>query len=505
MSNVKKVNINNCIGVRTLQLLFACLAIFWGGLPVYAAGVTIITHGWNPSSGAPVWLESMRDAIAEKHLAGEKSYGKITVTKQEGSLIAACAPWDFDAATGSTGEIIVVLDWSAVANHLLGGPSVQDIAAVVIDKIVSSQNGKRPLAELPIHLIGHSRGGGMGSELARLLGERGIVVDHLTTLDPHPLTNADIQPFFSPAVIDTPAAIYENVIFADNYMQTGEYPEGIPISGAINRVWKELAGGYYDNGAPFSGHRNVYLLYQGTIDAGNPVYNGEATMEQAERAKWFSTEEEAGDRAGFAFSRIKATNPRPADGLHRNALFRGAGSRIAVWGNHSLWPNIADVQLIHDGEILESGQRMVRRGDEITLRMVISDHDSGGEIRVYFDRDRNPYNGNDLAAAEAVISYTAGDNFQEKIALINTSRFTAGTGMFIRISIADGSFTRFFYAPAQLSISENFLDNAIIILRIMADLPVPVTADLPGDMDGDQKTSIAEALYLLQKTAGLRD
>jgi len=128
MSNVKKVNINNCIGVRTLQLLFACLAIFWGGLPVYAAGVTIITHGWNPSSGAPVWLESMRDAIAEKHLAGEKSYGKITVTKQEGSLIAACAPWDFDAATGSTGEIIVVLDWSAVANHLLGGPSVQDIA-----------------------------------------------------------------------------------------------------------------------------------------------------------------------------------------------------------------------------------------------------------------------------------------------------------------------------------------------------------------------------------------
>lgn len=493
------------MGIRAMQVLLACLAIFWGGLPACAAGVTIITHGWNPSSDAPVWLESMRDAVAEKYLGGEKNYGKITVTGQGDSLSAVCAPWDFEVAMGSAGEIIVVLDWSAVANHLLGGPSAQEVAAAVVDRIVISQNGKRPLAELPIHLIGHSRGGGMVCELARLLGERGIVVDHLTTLDPHPLTSTDAQPFFPPPVIDTPAAIYENVVFADNYMQTGEYPEGIPISGAMNRVWGKLVGGYYDNGAPFPGHRNVYLLYQGTIDVGNPVYNGEAVMEQDERAAWFSPDEQAGDRVGFACSRIKATVPRPADGLHKDVLLGGAGNRAPVWGSNSVWPNIADMQLIHDGEVLESGQRVVRRGDEITLQMVISDHDSGGEIRVAFDRDRNPYNDNDLATAEAAVSYTAGDSFLEKTTIINTSMFTAGTEMFIRGSIADGSRTRFFYAPAQLSISENFLDNAITILRIMANLPVPGTAVLPDDMDGDQKTGIAEALYFLQKTAGLRD
>jgi hypothetical protein len=48
-------------------------------------------------------------------------------------------------------------------------------------------------------------------------------------------------------------------------------------------------------------------------------------------------------------------------------------------------------------------------------------------------------------------------------------------------------------------------DNAITIFRIMANLPVPCAAVLSDDMDGDQKTGIAEALYFLQKTADLRD
>jgi hypothetical protein len=140
-----------------------------------------------------------------------------------------------------------------VADHLTGGPTAQAVAAAVIDKLVTGQNGKHPLAELPIHLIGHSRGGGMVCELARLLGERGIVVDQLTPLDPHPLTASDPQPVFPlSAVIDTPAAIYLNVVFADVYSQTNAYTMGEHLAGGYNRLWGALTGGYYNNAAASS-------------------------------------------------------------------------------------------------------------------------------------------------------------------------------------------------------------------------------------------------------------
>lgn len=38
--------------------------------PGRADGVTIITHGWNPSGVAPVWMASLRDAIATNFLGG---------------------------------------------------------------------------------------------------------------------------------------------------------------------------------------------------------------------------------------------------------------------------------------------------------------------------------------------------------------------------------------------------------------------------------------------------
>ena len=50
--------------------------------------------------------------------------------------------------------------------------------------------GGRPLAQLPLHLIGHSRGGSVVTEMARLLGAQGVWVDQVTTLDPRPVPHA---------------------------------------------------------------------------------------------------------------------------------------------------------------------------------------------------------------------------------------------------------------------------------------------------------------------------
>jgi hypothetical protein len=140
----------NPIAVHTWLLAGALL------LPAgaYAAGVTIITHGWNPSMfGQPAWMASLRDAIATNFLGGAQNCGTITVTEPSGSLAATCSPWNVDLSTGTNAEILILLDWSAVADHFTGGPSAQAVAAVVIDKLVTSQNGDRPLAELPIHHV----------------------------------------------------------------------------------------------------------------------------------------------------------------------------------------------------------------------------------------------------------------------------------------------------------------------------------------------------------------
>ena len=78
-----------------------------------------------------------------------------------------------------------------------------------------------PLAELPIHLIGHSRGGSLVYALAGLLGEKGVWVDQVTTLDPHPLIiPGDLgNPDCGGGPYDSIPLVYENILFADNYYQ----------------------------------------------------------------------------------------------------------------------------------------------------------------------------------------------------------------------------------------------------------------------------------------------
>lgn len=425
-------------------------------------GVTLITHGWNPSAGAPTWLASMRDDIAATYLGNEKNYATITVTKPAGSLVVTTSPWDFDLSTGNTGQVLVILDWTAVANHLTSGVTAQAVAAAVVDKIVTGQNGKASLAELPIHLIGHSRGGGLVLELARLLGEKGVVVDQVTPLDPHPLTAADPQVNPLSPIIDTPAAVYQNVVFADVYYQNFETPTGQYVAGAYNRLWGNLTGGF-TSPQPYANHRDIYLLYQGTIKPENPVNNGEASMAAAERTAWFNAYESGGDFTGFYYSRLKGTGDRRSSdqpvaagdavkaGQHSNALFGGTGSRQALTWAAANWPNIAALDILHSGVPLGQGDQSVIVGTALDLRYVYLDYDSGCTVTLHADVDRNPYNNNDFGTIDsAQIHPATGAVYASNNIVWDTSGMSAGDELYVYAKVTDGVRTRYFYAPSHL-------------------------------------------------------
>jgi hypothetical protein len=453
-------------GISYLMRTLALAACVWwmAAAPVWADGVTLITHGWNPDlAGTPGWLGAMRDDIAAQHLDGQQRYGTITVTGSAGNLTATCDPWNVDLTSDySHGEIIVILDWSAVANHLTTHIPAQEVAAVVVDKLTTSQNGQPPLAELPIHLVGHSRGGGMVCELARLLGERGVVVDHVTPLDPHPLTEDDPQPTTPPTPItDTIAAIYENVLFADVYWQDAEYPMGESITGAFHRLWDNMAGGY-EFPQVYPNHRDIYLMYQGTIKLTNPVNNTEASMGADERDAWFNAYESDGDHTGFYYSRIKgegdrlsADQPNGADevrdGYHSGALFGGDGPRDDLTWDSAVWPNVATLTVENEGSPLGHGAHSIPTGDTLDLDYVYLDYDSACTITLHADADRNPYNDNDIAAIGSAQNHSAtGETYAENTVAWDTTGTSAGTTAYVYAKATDGTRTRYLYAAAEI-------------------------------------------------------
>ena len=438
----------------------------------YSDGVTIITHGYNPSiASSPLWMASLRDDIAENFTGDEQLYGTITVTGTTNALTATCSPWSYDLSSASNAEVMIVVDWSAVADHLTKYVTAQSVASAVVARIVASQNDRPALAELPIHLIGHSRGGGMVCEIARQLGEQGIVVDQVTPLDPHPLTTSDTQPLDPPfgpgAIIDTPAAIYQNVTFADVYYQTASNPVGEYLAGAYNRHWDTaLAGGYHNNGSPtniYPDHRNILLLYQGTVNPADPLSNDEASMGATERAAWFNAYEASGTNTGFIYSRLNGVGDRTSTnipvagddeiraGLNDDTAFGGGGARSNLTWGAAVWPNIAALDVLSNGVALGSGVHQIAIGTTQQVRYVYLDYDSGCTVTLRLDADRNPYNSNDVAVISTqVFASATGASYTEYTVDWDTAGVVEGTMGYVCATVTDGTHTRYFCAAPQL-------------------------------------------------------
>jgi len=492
----------------TFMLVFATLTSFSQVFTKQGAGVTILVHGWNPDGSQPAWMDKMADAIIARG-GGNGIKAAITVTGSKGALIATCSNWNYDLTTATSAEIVVLVNWTAVSNHLIKGVTAQEVAAAVAPKIYQSQNAKPALSELPIHLIGHSRGGGMVFEIARLLGLQGIEVDHVTALDPHPLTATDPQgtptPIGPGSTIDTPIKVYDNILFADNYWQNVAYPKGQTITGAYNRLWASMPGGYHNETGytynilgtsyNFSDHLNTILAYHGTINLATPANNGQATMTSTERA-WFNTYEDAGQKTGFVYSLNIAGDRKSADipnrgdaiiaGYHNNSYLGGSGARVAISRSGS-WPNLFTAIATLAGTPLTVGETYNVGTEQIRIyNTAFRSYSNDGTCKFYLDNDRNPYNGAFLQDSTSFPS--TGNNIQSQNFINQQPSELMDGNYYALIEMNDGTNKRYIYAPYRfyreciISTNDENFRSALLAIH-----------GLDANSDGDIQCSEAAA------------
>ena len=433
----------------------------------FGAGVTVITHGLN--GNADGWVTGMANQIPNNSSfpgTGSTFY-KIYFYNSGGSYFATWSRLGGSAPTGTdSGEIVVAFDWSQLADG--NSYNTYQIASVLSSVLQSSNfiselNG-HALAELPLHLIGHSRGGSLMCETSRLLGTNGCWVDHLTTLDPHPLNNDGFFDFIYSAV-DAPARTYVNVLFHDNYWQNIAFlVYGEPVSGAYVRQLFNVPGGYS------SEHSDVHLWYHGTVDERNPASDTEAQLTSAEFASWYTAYENYGYNAGFRWSLIGGGNrtsfdlpqgigyPAVRDGYNQ-AWSLGAGSpqnpnRTSLTSNNGKWPNVMRLNLVSTNKAQQGTSALFSLYFQWAQPAA-----SNATIRIYLDDDFNPFNGNSHQVQQVNVAGTgtAGtsisywDSFSPLVAPLNESNAPAGFHS-VYASISGGGRTRYLYAPEIIQI-----------------------------------------------------
>ncbi|MFN9976465.1 MAG: hypothetical protein ACK58T_41850, partial [Phycisphaerae bacterium] len=253
----------------------------------------------------------------------------------------------------------------------------QPVAQAVFAHLQTWNYGGRSVLAHPFHVIGHSRGGALVASLARTMGESGVWVDQLTTLDPVPVA------LFG----DAAARVVSTVVFADNIWQNVAAPSGSSLAGAFNQQMGNLGSG---------NHSLIHTWYYGTID---PLATGDGECTSCINPTWYTTDVDTNPRAlsGFWYSRIAGlsgggirTGTQARAGLLNTlggTAIVGTGGRLAITTAQPAWPNVFQVQ---------TDKPTLAFGESNATDFFYQSTGAGVQVSVYADDDRNPATGGTL-------------------------------------------------------------------------------------------------------------
>lgn len=454
------------LGMRCFGGLCAlCVLVVSLTSPAHAAGVTVITHGLN--SGVTNWIIPMSSAMPgyPGFPGTSASHYTVSITRSGGvfsasaTLISGVSPMATDS-----GEIFVNLDWSSLDGFFQA--STSDVANAAVDAFLDTtlipELAGRPLAELPLHLSGHSRGASVSTEMARFFGAQGIWVNQVTTMDPRPIAG------------DGDVVNWSNVLFADNYWQDeGDgffVPNGDAVSGAYNRQLPVLSGGNSSN------HSDVHLWYHGTIDLNTPAGDLDATITMAERATWWTATESNGAAAGFFYSRmgggdwLASVEPAGAgtgpisDGFNRYWPLGGVGlpNRTALPVYSGAWPNPIRLEL--------GAVSTIAAGNTFAAMLYYQagTMDSGTvDCELLLDPDFNPFNANEMQVHQQALPKTGTSSVSSMGLSARVDAATVFPGTYaVHIRLTDGTNKRYHTAPGTLVVTPS-LDPPSIDTSLM--------------------------------------
>ncbi len=423
------------------------------------SGVTLITHGFN--SSVDDWVTAMADAIAARpDLAVDQPRYRVEVTDpgHDGGPLSVVntsrtGPPPADCADP---EIVILLNWSDVAGTLsLGGGyhrSTVDVAAAVAAKLVSTDfllDLATPLAELPFHLIGHSRGASLVGELAKDLGAYGVWVDQVTTLDPHPVDGVREPSWpLNFNFGDAPMTSWENVSFWDNYWRT-DGSSSLDFTGeTVNSTYDvQLSESVLSNGGYSYEHSDVHLWYHGTVDTAPTANDGSYTVPTS----WYGGVHPVRDATGYLYSAL-VSGIRPSAGLA--AALGGTAVRSAIDWSAAEWANLLELGVAADD--LQFGGN-----DSIPLSYYYQDFNRTATITFSLDVDKNPYNENAVLVGQNTVGQTGSTPVVSSFSL-STSGIAAGS-YYVTAEITDaGGHTRYAYAPDPVAIVNTAPSVALI-------------------------------------------
>lgn len=346
------------------------------------SGVTIIAHGAQfLGTSRPGWLDSMATAIRNRAGASTAIYTLRVVPDGSGVKVASFSKLSGPSPTSASStnnETVLLLDWAAASTvNLLGlsaAYSVSTVASAVIPYLTTAYPNiglTVPLVEGSIQLIGHSRGVPLVTEIAKNLGQRGIWVDQVTSLDSVP-----VPP-------DPSSTLRSNVIYADNYYQhSGDgflVPNGSTITGSTGFGPLSLGGAY----GTLDGktHGDVHLYYYGTINTASKASDGSAKVVDS----WYASNNTTKTTTGFYYSRLGG-GTRANSGIA--SAFGGSGSRSSISHSGTQWGNIATISL---------SEEKVGEDGEFSATFRYNSFNAAATISWFLDVDTNPYNNNSIA------------------------------------------------------------------------------------------------------------
>ena len=394
------------------------------------AGVTILTHG--DRGNITGWIAATADDIqqrlggtdaASEYVMKVGSDGVESFTLEDGNK-------PFDQTTKA--EAIIKLDWSAISDET---HFTDDVAATVANYLLTSHSGVPDFTQLPFHLIGHSRGASLMVALSYDLGQRGIWVDQLTNLDPHPIGQIKI-PFIG-TFGDAKMATYDNVIFSDTYYRNGGSdiidPHGQAVDGSFNLDLKDSVQKTHE----FSAHLSVTAYYDGTVNL-DATNDNDALIHDS----WYddSATKPPRDQIGYYFSRVGG-GTRPMSGV--STTFGGTAARSSVKLKGTQYANVINPRIV--------GTSIVGIDQPISLKALYNDSDSSAKVTFFLDADQNPYNTNTaLMLGTKSVSSTADPasvTMSTKIPNIGTGTYFLGT----KITDSQGH-VRYEYAQSSIDV-----------------------------------------------------